>query len=331
MREDTRTTMEKSQFRFSDLPLVDGKTYHLGLRPEELAKSIIIVGDPDRATFIADEFLAVKEVQQFHRGLRTITGLVRETGQRISIATSGMGTPSLEIVLNEIVALNELDFATRERKPEYDTLTIVRVGTSGGLQSDVELGALVITAYGVGLDNTGLFYDAPCHEGILETLEDAVTRCIDGTIPDGARFKGKIFPYASRAHEDVVEALEREALRLGVRHKTGITVSNSGFFANQGRNVSRLPLTAPQIESLLASLDTGVAGIRIENMEMEASFLLHFMGGLGYRAGAVCPIIDNRRQGKFLPHYETHVRNATEVALRALHALERQEAIRLGE
>ena len=102
--------MAKGQFKSSDLPIVDGRTYHLDLRPEDLAENIIIVGDPDRVTFIADEFLGAKEIDRFHRGLRTITGYVKETGQRVSIVTSGMGTPSLEIVLNEIVALNEIDF-----------------------------------------------------------------------------------------------------------------------------------------------------------------------------------------------------------------------------
>ncbi|MEW6328008.1 MAG: nucleoside phosphorylase [Thermodesulfobacteriota bacterium] len=313
--------MAEGQFKSSDLPIVDGRTYHLDLRPEELAENIIIVGDPDRVSFIADEFLGTKEIDRFHRGLRTITGRVKDTGQRVSIVTSGMGTPSLEIVLNEIVALNEIDFHTKERRAEYDTLTIIRVGTSGGLQPDTELGASVITAYAVGLDNTGLFYDAPYPEETLRMLEDAVGRCVDGAITDHSRFKGRIFPYASKAHNDVVDALEREAWRLGVRYKKGGTVSNSGFFANQGRTISRVPLTIPGIETVLACVDTGMEGLKIENMEMEASFLLYFMGALGYRAGAICPIIDKRGDNKFLSEYAPYIRDATRVALGALNRL----------
>jgi uridine phosphorylase len=105
-------------FRASDLPISEGRVYHLALSPEELAKDIIIVGDPERVSFIADEFLADRECDRYHRGLRTITGRVKETGKRVSIITSGMGTPSLEIVLNEIVALNEIDFIRKKRKTE---------------------------------------------------------------------------------------------------------------------------------------------------------------------------------------------------------------------
>ncbi|MEW5949737.1 MAG: nucleoside phosphorylase [Thermodesulfobacteriota bacterium] len=312
--------MAEGQFKSSDLPIVDGRTYHLDLRPEELAKNIIIVGDPDRVAFIADEFLGTREIDRFHRGLRTITGCVKETGQRVSIVTSGMGTPSLEIVLNEIVALNENDFHTKKRRAEYETLTIIRVGTSGGLQPDTELGTSIITAYAVGLDNTGLFYNAPYQE-TFKMLEAAVRQSIDGAISDHSRFKGKIFPYASKAHEDVVDALEREARRLGVQYKKGITVSNSGFFANQGRSMSRVPSTVPGIDALLASMDTGIKGLKVENMEMEASFLLYFMGALGYRAGVICPIIDKRDDNKFTSEYAPYIKDATKVALGALNGL----------
>ncbi|MDI6801104.1 MAG: nucleoside phosphorylase [Thermodesulfovibrionales bacterium] len=308
-------------FKASDLPIINGRVYHLDLKPADLARDIIIVGDPERVPFIADEFLDNKEVDRFHRGLRTITGRVKETGQRVSIIASGMGTPSLEIVLNEIVALNEIDFHARTRKSEYDMITIIRVGTSGGIQQNTELGTLIITDYAIGLDNTGLFYDAPYQNEKCKRLEDRIREEIDGVIPCDSRFKGKIFPYASKANQDVVKALKREAQNIGVKYKRGITVSNSGFFANQGRALSRVPLTVPDIDSILASVDTGIEGIKIENMEMEASFLLHFMGALGYRAGVVCPVIDNRRKGEFIPQYTQYVRDAAEIALRTLYAL----------
>jgi uridine phosphorylase len=311
----------EGSIKTSDLPIVDGRVYHLNLRPEELAKDIIVVGDPERVPFIADEFLEEIEVDRSHRGLRTITGCVRETGQRVSVVASGMGTPSMEIVLNEVVALNEIDFETRERKGQFDALTVIRVGTSGGIQRDTELGTLVITKYAVGLDNTGLFYDAPCTDEALKMLEERVREAVDGATPRGSRFKGRVFPYASRANRGVVDAMEGEARGLGLRYKKGITVSNSGFFANQGRALSRVPLTVPDIDGILSSMDTGIEGLRVENMEMEGSFLLHFMGALGYRAGVICPVIDNRREDRFATQYTQYVRDAAEVALRALHAL----------
>lgn len=313
---------KESNFNNSDLPIIEGKVYHLGLKPEDLANHILIVGDPERVSFIAKDCFSRIEVDKFHRGLRTITGIICDTGQRVSVVTSGMGTPSLEIVLNEIIALNEMDFHTRTRKSVYDMLTVIRVGTSGSIQPDTELGTLIITEYAVGLDNTGFFYDCTYPEKNIEILEGKIRDAVDGSIPANSRFKGKIYPYASRAHQDVTRALEREAGKLEVKFKKGVTVTNSGFFANQGRSVSRIPLTVSEIDGILSVVDTGIEGFRIENMEMEASFLLYFMGALGYRAGVVCVVIDNRREDKFTAQYERHISDASKVALRALATLQ---------
>ncbi len=308
-------------YNISDLPVFNNKVYHLDLHPEELAKNIIIVGDPERVPFIAAEFLGDREVDRPHRGLRTITGACRETGQRVSITTSGMGTPSLEIVLNEIVALNEIDFSTRTRKEGFEPITIIRVGTSGGLQHDTALGTLIVTDYAIGLDNTGLFYSPALLDKSYEVLEKRVRNTIEAAAARTSRFKGKIFPYVSMASSEITTAMEREADKLGMRYKKGITVSNSGFFANQGRDISRVPVTVPNIDGLLESLDTGIPGLRVENMEMEASFLLHFTGGLGYRAGVICAVIDNRREDRFAGHYEQYIKDAVRVALRTLHSV----------
>lgn len=309
-------------FNPADLPLVTGKVYHLDLKPGELSGNIVIVGDPERVPFIAGEFFSEIEVDRSHRGLKTITGKVRETGQRVSIVTSGMGTPSLEIVLNEIVALHEIDFDAGERKADPVMINIIRVGTSGCIQTDTELGTLIITDYVIGLDNTGLFYDAPCPDESCMMLEEKIHDAIDGCIPVDSRFKGKISPYVARTRQDVVGALESEARGLGVPFKKGITVSNSGFFANQGRSVSRTPLTVPDIDGALAAVETDIEGLRIENMEMEASFLLHFMGSLGHGAGVICPVIDQRQEGTFLEDYGDRIREAARVALRALQRLQ---------
>jgi uridine phosphorylase len=191
-------------FNDSDLPIFSEKVYHLDLAPEELAENIIIVGDPERIPFIAEEFFENLEVDRSHRGLRTITGTVKETGQRLTLTTSGMGTPSLEIVLNEIVALNEIDFSRRTRKEEFDMLNIIRIGTSGGIQADTDLGTLIITDYAVGLDNTGLYYDAPFADQGCKTLEQRIRDSINTVVSSEARFIGEIFPYVSRAHPEIV-------------------------------------------------------------------------------------------------------------------------------
>ncbi len=313
--------MENRPFAVADIPIVKGRVYHLDLAPRELAQNIIIVGDPDRVPFIADEFMTAREVDRLHRGFRTITGVARETGQRFSVITSGIGAPSLEIVLNEIIALNEIDFRTRKRKKRFNPLTVIRIGTSGGLQPETELGTLVVTDYVIGLDNTGLFYDVSCPDSCCRLLEVRAREVMVSAIDSHARFKGRICPYAARAHPEVRVALEREALRLGVRCKKGITVSSSSYFAGEGRKVSRINPTATELETYLAAMDIGIPGLKVENIEMEAGFLLHFMGGIGYRAGVICAIIDKRREGSFTADYLDLIRDATRVTLQVFGAL----------
>ena len=147
----------------ADLPIgSDRRIYHLQLKPEELAPNILLVGDPGRASLIAETFLEKAECEVFNRGLRTITGRAKQSGLRVSVVTSGMGTASLEIVLQELVALNEIDFDTRLPKADFEPLHLIRVGTSGGLQPNTKLGTPIISTYSVGMDNTALFYSASC-------------------------------------------------------------------------------------------------------------------------------------------------------------------------
>jgi uridine phosphorylase len=307
-------------FHPSDLPLVDGRVYHLRLSPQEVAEDILIVGDPGRVDLIEGEFLREVEVRRDNRGLKTVTGYT-DWGQRVTVTTSGMGTPSLEIVLNELVALHEIDFETMRRKERPPRVNVIRVGTSGGLQRDVELGTLVITEYAVGLDNTGMFYEAPLPDENSGILEERVREVLESAVDPKSRFRGRIFPYVSKAHPDVVRALESACSEVGVEFRRGVTVSNSGFFANQGRSVSRIPPVFPDIDVLLGETSTGIRGLRFENMEMEASFLLHFMYPLGHRAGVVCPVIDKRPEEKFLKDYRDRILLAARAALFALRRL----------
>ena len=314
-------------FSTSDLIVNEGRIYHLDIRPEDMAPNILIVGDPGRTTSIADEFMTDLELNHEHRGLRTVTGRVKETRRRVTVTTSGMGTPSLEIVANELVALNEIDFGTRTRKDApYRMLNIIRVGTSGGLQEETALGTPIISAYAIGMDNTGLFYEnqyprsqrerATCHR-----IKELVQRSLDSKIAPDATFAGEIRPYVTAANGDLVHAMAKAASRLQVEYEIGITVSSSGFFANQGRALARTSLTVPDIDSLFADLDTGFLRMRCENMEMETSFLLHFFGGLGYRAGSICPVLANRQRETTMADYSRSIRDATRIALHALAAL----------
>jgi uridine phosphorylase len=322
-------------FSEADLPIdADGRIYHLQLKPDQLASDILLVGDPGRAEFIGAHFLTDLEVAREHRGLVTATGTAVDTGSRTTIvsparttvATSGMGTPSLEIVLNELVALNEIDFATRTRKARFPRLHVIRVGTSGGLQSSTALGTPIITTYAAGMDNTGLFYEAPAADETCLRLEEELTETVRQAMAPSSRFRGRINPYVSRAEPAVTDALARAAAELGIPVRLGLTVSNSGFFAPQGRDVSRISPSVPELDRIMAGFDPRLDGQRFENMEMEASFLLHYLGGLGHWGGVICPAIANRRHNTFDHQHLDAMEKAVTVALRALESLRTDRA-----
>jgi uridine phosphorylase len=136
-----------------------------------------------------------------------------------------------------------------------------------------------------------------------------------------SRFYGKIHPYVTRAEPTLVGALLEASTSLGVPVKTGLTVSNPGFSAPQGRDTARVAPSVPELDQVFSAFDPRVGGQRIENMEMEASFLFHFLGGLGYWAAAICPAIANRQQETFDIHYQDAIEKATKVALLALATL----------
>jgi uridine phosphorylase len=146
-----------------------------------------------------------------------------------------------------------------------------------------------------------------------------------------SRFYGKIHPYVSQAEPTLVEALLRASESLGVAVKVGLTASASGFFAPQGRDIARVKPSVPELDQILSDFDPKVGGQRIENMEMEASFLIHYLGGLGYWAGAICPAIANRREDTFDHQYQRAVENTIEVALLALATIRsRYPDVRMG-
>jgi uridine phosphorylase len=286
----------------SDLVLTpDGRIYHLDLLPEEVADSIIIVGDPERSTHISKSLFDEVLISREHRGLRTNTGIVG--GKKITVTTSGMGTPSLEIVLNELAALKNIDFKTREKKKVFSPFDIIRVGTSGGLRDETELGTLIITDYAVGFDNTGLFYKRDNNP--FEELENKLEKFLG--------FKA----YVSKSHPDVIAALKESCNELGASWKVGATISNSGFFANQGREL----LLEPRFPDLDQKV-TEFKDLSFENMEMEASFLTYFASLLGLRSGCICVAVANRAKNIFAKDIKGAVDLASRAALRALMKLQ---------
>lgn len=312
------THSRQRRIRPDDLPLVNGRVYHLDLAPDELARNVLVVGDPDRVPLLADEFLLRREVDRCHRGFRSITGISREGGMPVSIISTGIGAPSTEIVLNELAALNEIDFRSMTRKDSFQQLSIIRVGTSGGLNPATPVGTLALTDYVIGLDNTGLFYDVPPADIVCSTLEQLARTALQRAENHGARFSGTIAPYAARADRKLLALLEEEAASRGIPHVRGITVSSAGFFAEQGRGVARIPSTYPRLLDDLGMIDCSPWGLKVENMEMEAGIVLHFLAGMAYRAAAICVVVNSRRQGTFLTDYRRHILDAAAVALGAL-------------
>jgi uridine phosphorylase len=314
-------------FTAADLPIDgEGRIYHLQAKPGQIATDILIVGDPGRAEFIGSRFFKDLEFEQEHRGLVTITGTSDITGEqatiispmRTTVTTSGMGTPSLEIVVGELVALNEIDFETRKRKPDFPRLHIIRVGSSGGLQASTKLGTPIITTYAIGLDNSVLYYEVPPRDEICERVAGELELLINNAMSPGSRFYGKIHPYVTRAEPTIVAALIEASKNLGVPIKTGLTASAPGFWAAQGRDLWRLKPSVPDLDQLLGEFDPGIEGQCVENMEMEASFLMDYLGGLGYWVGTICPAINNRQENTFDYNYQEAIEHSTRVALLAL-------------
>lgn len=326
----SRSTSRSIPFTASDLPLDgEGRIYHLQVYPEDLAPNIILVGDPGRAEMIGSTFLRDIEVEHEHRGLVTVTGFSDVTGEKATIisplkttvSTSGMGAPSLEIVVQELAALNEIDFKTRSPKADFQKLQIIRIGTCGGLQKSTKLGTPIITSYAIGMDNSGLFYEVPYQDEVCERLEKELSQLIKDSMDKNSRFYGKIQPYVSRAEPTVVNALSEASKTLGVETKVGLTVSCSGFFASQGRNIARISPSLPDLDGILSAYDPHLNGQLIENMEMESGFMNLFFGGLGYWSGSICVAIANRREDTFYSDYQVAIENCIKIALSAMSNL----------
>ena len=294
-----------------------GKIYHLGLTAEQLADNVILCGDPARAAKIAAFFDDGSIVGRAdNREFSSVTG--RYHGLPITVIGTGIGPDNTEIALVEIYALNEFNRELRTENKPARPLTIIRVGTCGTPQIDIDPGTLAVSELALGLDSAALFYDSP-ESRLGETarrLEAAAWRLLEESTPLNARFKGRIFPYVAQPSPEVTRALQEKARG---EWASGVTVTCPGFFAPQGRKISGLNLTVPDLWERLAELE--VDGRRVINLEMETSLLFHLAGIMNYRAGSVCTVIANRAGGSFLADYQPAVERAALTALDALVAL----------
>jgi uridine phosphorylase len=255
-----------------------GAVYHLDLRPEELADTVITVGDPERVERVSGHFDHV-EVRRSHREFVTHTGTLG--GRRMTVVSTGIGPDNIDIVLNELDALANIDFEARVIRPAHRSLDIVRIGTSGSLQADVPVDSFVASTHAIGLDNLLHFYRTEHNEEERQIRHAFATQTqFDGHGSDPYVFGGSP---ALLGHF------------VGDCH-LGITVTCPGFYGPQGR-VLRLGLAHPELNDLLTRFSFGIH--RITNFEMETSAIYGLSRLLGHRALSLSAIVANRIGKRF--------------------------------
>ncbi len=251
----------------------DGSVYHLALKPEELAKNIILVGDPGRVALVSSFFDNI-EVKKQNREIISHTGTYK--GMRVSVISTGMGTDNIDIVLNELDALVNLDLDKRTVKEKHTSLNLVRIGTSGALHSGIEPDTTIASSHGVGLDGMLYYY-----RNLDKVIDNEMTeKFISGTSWPSVLPR----PYIVAADSKLLKALSNGNV-------SGMTATAPGFYGPQGR-VLRLETFLPDINEMLASFN--YKGMRITNFEMETSALYGLSKMMGHSACTVTNIVANR-------------------------------------
>jgi len=277
----------------------DGSIFHLHIKPEQLADRIILVGDPGRVNTVASHFDS-KECEIESREFHTITGSYK--GKRITVLSTGIGCDNIDIVMNELDALANIDFKERNDKPEHRQLTIVRIGTCGGLQPEAPLGTFIASVKSIGFDGL-LNYYAGRNEVCDLDLEKAFTSHMNWCPQKGA-------PYVAVANPSLIEQVAgKEMLR-------GITIACGGFYGPQGRQV-RLKIQDPEQNKKVESFryQTPEGELKICNFEMESSALAGLASLLGHRAMTCCMVIANRYAKEMNTEYKNSIDNLIQLVL----------------
>ena len=277
----------------------DGSIFHLHIKPEQLADTVILVGDPGRVDMVASYF-DNKEFTVESREFRTITGTYK--GKRMTVLSTGIGTDNIDIVVNELDALANIDFATRTEKAEKRQLTLLRLGTSGAIQPDVPLGAFVFTRTAIGFDGLLNYYAG---------RNDVCDLAIEKAFVEHTGWNPQCpAPYFINADADLFAHFADSVV-------DGITIAAPGFYGPQGRWVRIAPADInlnQKIESFRYE------DRRITNFEMESSALAGLGALLGHKAGTLCTIIAQRAVKDMNTDYKPFVRQMIEMALDKLAA-----------
>ncbi|WP_308241907.1 nucleoside phosphorylase [uncultured Prevotella sp.] len=293
--------MTKKHFAESELIInSDGSVFHLHVKPEQLADKVILVGDPGRVALVASHF-DTKECDIESREFHTITGTYK--GKRITVISTGIGCDNIDIVMNEVDALANIDFNTREERATLRQLEVVRIGTCGGLQLNTPAGTFICAEYSIGFDGLLNFYagrnavcDLQMERALLNHLGWSGNMCQPA-------------PYVVAADKELVERIAKDDM---VR---GFTVACGGFFGPQGREL-RIPLADPHQNEKIESFEYN--GMRINNFEMESSALAGLAKLMGHKATTVCMVIANRRTQKADTGYKSHIDDLIKLVLERL-------------
>ena len=288
--------MAKKFFPPSELIInEDGSTFHLHLRPEQLADRVILVGDPGRVSTVAAHF-SERECEVSSREFHSITGTYQ--GKRITVLSTGIGCDNIDIVLTELDSLANIDFNTRTEKDEHRTLTIVRIGTCGGLQPFTPTGSFIASVKSIGFDGL-LNYYAGRNEVCDLALEEAFKQHMDWSPLKGS-------PYVAVADAELIERIAQSDM---VR---GYTIACGGFYGPQGRQI-RLKIQDPDQNKKVEAFE--YEGLRVCNFEMESSALAGMASLLGHRAMTCCMVIANRYAQKMNTEYKNSIDTLIEKVL----------------
>jgi uridine phosphorylase len=272
----------------------DGSAFHLHIQPDQLADKIVMMGDPDRVTLTASFFDTI-ECDVRSREFHTITGIYK--GKRLTALSHGIGTDNIDIVMTELDALANIDFQTRTVKPELRQLTMIRVGTSGGMQPHCPIDSYVVSEKSIGFDGL-LHYYANSQQVREEDFEEAFQKHVNWS-------PYHCSPYVVSADEELVERIGYDMIR-------GVTISAIGFYGPQGRHV-RLPLADPDLNAKIESFR--YRDYSITNYEMESSAIAGLGKMMGHKCMTVCAIIANRVALESNANYRGSIEDLIKVVL----------------
>jgi uridine phosphorylase len=277
------------QFPVSELVLnTKNQVYHLGISPENISSKIILVGDQDRVKLISSFFDSIEHASQ-HREFVCHTG--NYNGKRITVISTGIGTDNIDITINELDALLNIDLDKREEKESFQSLDIIRIGTCGILQPEIPLHSYILSTHAFGLDNVAHFYS-------IQFTDEEKSIC--SKINEHIQLPSTIQPYLSEASKELTQRLTSDKIYKG------ITVTSSGFYGPQGRQL-RIKNAVEGLNEKLTSFRFN--DYRITNFEMESSAIFALGKAMGHSCATICLGVANRPNMQFSKGFETEMKD----------------------